>query len=91
MTILSSSGHVLVQYYSSCAVYVDDILLTRNDTTGIVETKEYLRKYFITKDMERPRFFLEIEFAYGQNKIVLSQRKYVIDLLQETELLGCKL
>ena len=61
-----ASGSVIL------AVYVDDILLTRSDTTGIIETKEHLRKHIVTKDMRRLRYFLGIEFAYGHDKMVLS-------------------
>ena len=43
------------------------------------------------KNMGKPKFFLGIEFTYGKDKIALSQRKYVLDLLQETGLLGCQL
>ena len=63
------------------AVYVDDILLTGSDTTRIMKTEEYRRKHFVTKDIGKSRYFLDIEFAYGKDKIVLSQRKYVLDLL----------
>ena len=68
-------------------VYVDDILVTDNDVKGIVE---HLHTYFVTKDMGKPRYFLGIEFAYANGRMALSQRKYVLDLLQETGLLGCK-
>ena len=54
------------------AVYVDYILLTDNDTTRIMGTKEYLRKHFVTNDMGRPRYFLGIEFPYGRDKMVLT-------------------
>ena len=37
------------------------------------------------------RFFLGIEVAHGKQGLVLSQRKYATDLLQETSLLGAKL
>ena len=47
-------------------------------------------KHFVTRDMGRPRYFLGIEFAYAKGKMTLSQRKYVLDLLEETGLLGCK-
>ena len=52
-------------------VYVD-ILMTSSNTTGIIDTKKYLRKYFVTKDIDKPRHFLGIEFAYGKEKMVLS-------------------
>ena len=76
--------------YVFLPVYVDDILLTGGDTTGIAQTKEYLSTYFVTKDMGKPKYFLRIEFAYSKDKMTLSQRKYVLDLLYETGLLGCK-
>ena len=46
------------------AVYVDDILLTRSDFVGLVETNEYLRRHFVTKDMGKPKNFLGIEVAH---------------------------
>ena len=72
------------------AVYVDDIPVTSSDTEGIAEIKRHLHTHFVTKDMGKPRYFLGIEFAYAPGKMALSQRKYVLDLLQETGLLGCK-
>jgi hypothetical protein len=36
------------------------------------------------------RYFLGIEIARGAEEIVLSQRKYVLDLLTETGMLGCR-
>jgi len=46
------------------AVYVDDILLTGSDSTDLAETKEYLKRYFVTKDMGKPRHLLGIEVVY---------------------------
>ena len=60
-------------------MYVD-ILLTESDSVGLVETK-YLRHHFVTKDMDKPKYFLGIEFAH-QKHILLSQRKYALDLLE---------
>ena len=62
-------------------VYVDDILLTGSDIAGIQKTKDYLQTHFVTKDMGRPKYFLGIEFTYTRDKMVLSQRKYALDLL----------
>jgi len=45
-------------------VYVDDILLTGSDSVGIVNTKMYLKRHFVTKDMRRPKYFLRIEVAH---------------------------
>ena len=40
--------------------------------------------------MGRPKYFLGIEFAYAKRKMMLSQMKYSLDLLQKTSLIGCK-
>ena len=72
------------------AVYVDDILMTGSDEAGIKATKEYLKQHLDTRDMGTPRYFLGIEFAYQKGQMALSQRKYALDLLEETGLLGCK-
>ena len=53
-------------------VYVNDILLTDNDSTSISETNKYLRTIFVTKDIDKPRFFLDIEFAYTKARMALS-------------------
>ena len=42
------------------------------------------------KDLGPLRYFLGIEIARSPKGIVLSQRKYVLDLLAETEMLGCR-
>ena len=55
---------------------------------ALAETKEYLKQYFVTKDMAKPRYFLEIE-AYQKHDLFLSQRKYTLDLLEQTGMLGC--
>lgn len=71
-------------------IYVDYILLMSSNTTYIFATKDYLHQHFTILDLEKPCYFFRIEFAYQQDKLTLSQRKYVIDLLQEMSLLGYK-
>ena len=72
------------------AVYVDDIILTRSDDTGILATKTYLQQHLSICDLGSPRYFLGIEFAHQDRKLALTQRKYALDMLEETGLLGCK-
>ena len=71
-------------------VYVDDIIVTGNDLDEIGRLKGKLAKEFEIKDLGTLRYFLEIEMARSSNGIFISQRKYVLDLLQETGMLGCK-
>ena len=40
--------------------------------------------------MEKPKYFLGIEVAYQKHDLLLSQSKYVLDLLEDVGLLGCK-
>jgi hypothetical protein len=72
------------------AVYVDDIIITGDDTLEIAQLKKNLSKEFEVKDLGQLRYFLGIEIARSPRGIVLSQRKYVLDLLNETGMLGCR-
>ena len=68
------------------AIYVDN-LLTGSDPAGIVETKMYLKRHFVIKDMGRPKYFLGIEVTHQKHIVLLSQRKYALDLLEKIEFL----
>jgi hypothetical protein len=72
------------------AVYVDDIVITGDDEEEIKCLKENLGRAFEVKDLGPLRYFLGIEFARSPKGIVISQRKYVLDLLAETGMLGCR-
>ena len=71
-------------------VYVDDIVFTRSDSTGISSLKSFLHGQFHTKDLGMLRYFLGVEVMRSKHGIFLSQRKYVLDLLSETENFGAK-
>ena len=71
-------------------VYVDDIIITGDDTQEIAQLKENISKEFEVKDLGQLKYFLGIEIARSPRGIVLSQRKYVLDLLCDTGMLGCR-
>ncbi|CAL9029011.1 unnamed protein product, partial [Prunus brigantina] len=71
-------------------IYVDDMIITGDDTEEIDKLKHYLSTEFEMKDLGGLKYFLGIEVARSQQGIFLSQRKYVLDLLNETGMLGCK-
>ncbi|CAH9120171.1 unnamed protein product [Cuscuta epithymum] len=71
-------------------VYVDDIVITGSDDQGIALLKQHLFSKFQTKDLGKLRYFLGIEVAQSQDGIALSQRKYALDILEETGLLDCR-
>ncbi|KAF5957541.1 hypothetical protein HYC85_004766 [Camellia sinensis] len=61
-----------------------------NDSGEIPLLKKYLAKEFEIKDLGSLKYFLGIEVARSKDGIFISQRKYVLDLLKETGMLGCK-
>jgi hypothetical protein len=50
--------------------------------------KQFLQQRFHTKDLGKLRYFLGIEVARSRTVINLSQRKHVLNLLEEIGLLG---
>nr|GEX56528.1 hypothetical protein [Tanacetum cinerariifolium] len=82
-----SIGCVLV----ALLVYVDDIIISGNDTSEIENIKTFLSSKFQIKDLGKLKYFLGIEVIKSGNDICLTQRKYCIRLLHEFGMLGCKL
>ena len=72
-------------------VYVDDILLTGNDPTYVTALKKFLDDQFGLKDLGSLRYFLGLEVARIDASISLTQRKYALEILQDTSFIGCKL
>ena len=58
-------------------VYVDDLLMTRNNESYIASIKKYLKKIFEMKDMGHLHYYFGIEVTQHPKYIFLSQKKYV--------------
>ncbi|KAK2981051.1 hypothetical protein RJ640_007654 [Escallonia rubra] len=71
-------------------VYVDDIILTGDDTAEMERLKQCLASEFEIIDLGSLKFFLGMEIARSKKGIAVSQRKYVLDLLKETGMSGCR-
>ncbi|GJS95733.1 putative RNA-directed DNA polymerase [Tanacetum coccineum] len=71
-------------------VYVDDIIITGNNSSEIDKFKEFLRTKFMIKDLGNLKYFLGIEVINTDKGICLNQRKYVLDLLSDYGMLACK-
>ena len=66
------------------------ISLGVSDSKSISSLKSFLQTQFHTKDLGMLRYFLGIEVMRSKHGILLSQRKYVLDLLSKTGKLGVK-
>lgn len=71
-------------------VYVDDIIITGDDLLEMNNLKKSLASEFETKDLGSLKYFLGMEVARSRKGIVISQRKYVLDLLKDTGMSGCR-
>ncbi|GKA03067.1 ribonuclease H-like domain-containing protein [Tanacetum coccineum] len=71
-------------------VYVDDIVITRNDEVGIKDFKRFLSSKFQIKDLGELKYFLGIENLKNNVGICMSQRKYCMELLYEYGLLAAR-
>ena len=70
-------------------VYVDDIIFTNDNDEELARLKMILSKEFEIKDLGKLRYFLGMEIVRSETGIVVSQYKYIMDLLSETGMLDC--
>lgn len=71
-------------------LYVDDLVITRNDDAAINNLKQFLNSRFRIKDLGPLKYFLGVEVARSKVGITICQRKYTLDILEEAGLLGVK-
>lgn len=71
-------------------VYVDDVFLSSPSQHIIDEVRDFLHSTFTIKDLGAAKFFLGIEIACSSEGTVLSQRKYVLDILTHTGMIGSR-
>ncbi|RVX07381.1 Retrovirus-related Pol polyprotein from transposon RE2 [Vitis vinifera] len=71
-------------------VYIDDLIISGNDSAALKTFKAYLSDCFKMKDLGILKYFLGIEVARSSAGLFLCQRKYTLDIVSEAGLLGAK-
>jgi hypothetical protein len=71
-------------------LYVDDMIITGNDSIGILELKQFLNQHFEMKDLGNLSYFLGLEIFFFFF-FFLTQAKYISNLHSQANLTDCKL
>jgi hypothetical protein len=77
-------------HFTALLIYVDDIILAGTTLTEFSRIKCILDTQFKIKDLGPLKYFLGLEVAQSREGISISQRKYCLDLLKDSGLLGAK-
>ncbi|KAK3016454.1 hypothetical protein RJ639_007809 [Escallonia herrerae] len=93
--IQSQSDHSLFTFtrqgsFIAILIYVNDVIVTGTVSAKLSWLKHYLDTKFHIKDLGKLKYFLGIEVARSSDGVALSQHKYVLDILTECGLTGCK-
>lgn len=73
--IQRKDNHVII-----VALYVDDIIFTRSDESGITSFKQHLHHTFSIKDLGLLNFFLGIKISHLSHGILMTPKKFTREL-----------
>lgn len=71
-------------------IFVDDIIIASSKPEAVTTLIQQLSKDFAIKDLGELSYFLGVEAISSKCCLVLTQRKYVCDLLHITNMQHCK-
>ena len=71
-------------------LYVDDMIITGDDLSGIQELKDFLSQQFEMKDLGHLNYFLGLEITHSTIGLYITQAKYASDLLSQAGLTDSK-
>lgn len=78
------------QSFTALLIYVDDLILSGNDSTEISSITTALNSKFKIKYLGYLKYFLGLEIARSKYGIHICQRKYTLDILSECGLMASK-
>ena len=68
---------------------MDDIIITGNNKVEAKRLEDYLFKHFEVKSLGPLKYFLGIEITKSSWGLLMTQQKYILDILEDTKLLNC--
>jgi Reverse transcriptase (RNA-dependent DNA polymerase) len=71
-------------------VYVDDIILTGNNTSLLHYFTKLLDQKFTIKNLDNLHFFLGIEVTQHDTGLILTQSRYIYSILERAKMTGAK-
>ncbi len=72
-------------------IYVDDIIITCSKAAAIDDLLQLLSSDFAVKDLDKLNFFLGIKVIENEAGVILSQQRYILDILKHTNMQDAKL
>jgi hypothetical protein len=70
-------------------LYVDDIILISSSDTASDRLIVSLGSDFAVKDLGKLHYFLSLEVTHSDRSLVLTQKKYTLDLQRRAGMLDC--
>ena len=71
-------------------LYVDDMIITSDDLSGIQELNDFLSQQFEMKDFGHLSYFLSLEITHSIDGLYITQAKYASKLLSRAGLIDSK-
>ena len=71
-------------------MYVDDMIITGDDLSGIQELKDFLSQQFEMKDLGHLNYFLGLEIIHSTDGLYITQAKNASELLSQAGLTASK-
>nr|GEZ15160.1 retrovirus-related Pol polyprotein from transposon TNT 1-94 [Tanacetum cinerariifolium] len=76
--------------FTAVLVYVDDLIITSNDSTQIDLLKRQFRSQFHMKDLGALHYFLGLKVTKADSGLFVFQKKYTLEMLQDAGVLNSR-
>jgi hypothetical protein len=71
-------------------VYVDDLIIVSSSPSSMSHLLRQLDSAFAIKDLGPLHYFLGIELFSSHRGLILSQRRYIAEILEKTNMMNCR-